>query len=152
MISAICSSILCRSVLAVAVLTLVAGCATNKDRLFDHGGGPTVAELWRQGPSGRGADDTTHRGLLDRRSELRRGIDDGALVDERIRYTREAANEIHSQFRRLPNPDLVMYVYPHLAGGTEQVPIPGYSTVFPLYSRTPYAMPGETARPWRQED
>ena len=30
-------------------------------------------------------------------------------------YTRTAANEIRNLFPRLPNPDLVMYVYPHLA-------------------------------------
>ncbi|WP_444679432.1 TIGR03751 family conjugal transfer lipoprotein [Halomonas sp. E19] len=63
-----------------------------------------------------------------------------------MRYSRDASNEIYSQFRRLPNPDLVMYVFPHLAG-SEQVPVPGYSTVFPLYQRTQYAMPGESARP-----
>ncbi|HGP4256684.1 TPA: TIGR03751 family conjugal transfer lipoprotein, partial [Pseudomonas aeruginosa] len=37
---------------------------------------------------------------------------------------------------------LVMYVYPHLAG-TDPVPVPGYTTVFPLYQRVQYAMPGE---------
>ena len=58
------------------------------------------------------------------------------------RYTRTAQNEIHRQFHRLPNPDLVMYVVPHLAG-TDPVPVPGYSTVFPLYQRVQYAMPGE---------
>ncbi|WP_032959110.1 TIGR03751 family conjugal transfer lipoprotein, partial [Bordetella hinzii] len=57
-------------------------------------------------------------------------------------YTRTAANEIQRQFHRLPNPDLVMYVFPHLAG-TDPVPVPGYSTVFPLYQRVQYAMPGE---------
>ena len=57
-------------------------------------------------------------------------------------YTRTAANEIYRQFHRLPNPDLVMYVFPHLAG-SDPVPVPGYSTVFPLYQRVQYAMPGE---------
>lgn len=64
------------------------------------------------------------------------------------RYTRTAQNEIHRQFHRLPNPDLVMYVFPHLAG-TDPVPVPGYSTVFPLYQRVQYAMPG---RAWRTTD
>lgn len=41
----------------------------------------------------------------------------------------------------LPNPDMVMYLYPHLADGN--TPVPGYSTVFPFYSQTQYAMPGE---------
>src|SRR3546814_20982222 len=49
---------------------------------------------------------------------------------------------IYRQFHRLPNPDLVMYVFPHLAG-TDPVPVPGYSTVFPLYPRVQYAMPGQ---------
>jgi conjugative transfer region lipoprotein (TIGR03751 family) len=57
-------------------------------------------------------------------------------------YTRTAHNEIERQFHRLPNPDLVMYVFPHLAG-TDPVPVPGYSTVFPLYQRVQYALPGE---------
>jgi conjugative transfer region lipoprotein (TIGR03751 family) len=57
-------------------------------------------------------------------------------------YTRTAANEVYSQFHRLPNPDLVMYVFPHLAG-SDPVPVPGYTTVFPLFLRPRYAMPGE---------
>ena len=57
-------------------------------------------------------------------------------------YTRTAHNEVQRQFLRLPNPDLVMYVFPHLAG-SDPVPIPGYTTVFPLYQRVQYAMPGE---------
>jgi len=61
---------------------------------------------------------------------------------EQMRYTRTARNEVHRQFQRLPNPDLVMYVYPHLAG-TDPVPVPGYTTVFPLNQRIQYAMPGE---------
>ena len=66
---------------------------------------------------------------------------DGATADQ-ARYSRTAQNEIYSQFKRLPNPDLVMYVFPHLAG-TDPVPVPGYSTVFPLYQRVQYALPGE---------
>lgn len=57
-------------------------------------------------------------------------------------YTRTAENEIKSQFHRLPDPDLVMYVFPHLAG-SEPVPVPGYSTVFPFYRQLQYALPGE---------
>lgn len=56
-------------------------------------------------------------------------------------YTREAHNEIQSIFPELPNPTLVMYLYPHLAeNGT---PVPGYSTMFTMYDKTHYALPGE---------
>ena len=56
-------------------------------------------------------------------------------------YSRTQESEITQQFPRLPNPDMVMYLYPHLADGN--TPVPGYSTVFPFYSQTQYAMPGE---------
>lgn len=144
------SAMTCRKPMSGVVLlamsiTLLSGCATSKSDMWDVEGAPVMQELWQGGANGTG-DNLTQRGLLDSRSELRRDIGDGALTDQRINYTRSAANEIYSQFPRLPNPDLVMYVFPHLAGA-DPVPIPGYSTVFSLYSRPQYAMPGETARP-----
>ena len=57
-------------------------------------------------------------------------------------YTRAAFNEIDIRFPRLPNPTLVMYVFPHLAGETG-APVPGYATAFPMYEQVEYALPGE---------
>ena len=57
-------------------------------------------------------------------------------------YTREAFNEIDVLFPRLPNPTLVMYVFPHLAGEA-RAPVPGYTTAFPMYEQVEYALPGE---------
>src|SRR3546814_11177602 len=62
------------------------------------------------------------------RQGLRRPLveaDVQAAPGVQARYTRTAQNEIYRQFHRLPNPDLVMYVFPHLAG-TDPVPVPGY--------------------------
>src|SRR3546814_20330157 len=72
------------------------------------------------------------RQLLDARQSLRRPLTEAdvqAAPAEQTRYTRTARNEVYRQFHRLPNPDLVMYVYPHLAG-SDTVPVPGYTTVF----------------------
>ena len=60
-------------------------------------------------------------------------------------YTREVATEIDNLFPRLENPDIVIYVYPHLATRT-RAPIPGYSTVIPLYDQVHYRLPGESQR------
>lgn len=65
---------------------------------------------------------------------------------ELTHYTRTAANEAKNLFPRLPNPDLIMYVFPHLSASAEPVPIPGYTTVFPFYGRVQYAQPGERTR------
>tara|TARA_R110002110_G_scaffold415854_1_gene658299 strand:+ start:32027 stop:32566 length:540 start_codon:yes stop_codon:yes gene_type:complete len=59
-----------------------------------------------------------------------------------IEYTRTTQSELDSLFPRLENPDLVIYVYPHLATRT-RAPIPGYTTVVPLYERVEYRLPGE---------
>jgi conjugative transfer region lipoprotein (TIGR03751 family) len=57
-------------------------------------------------------------------------------------YSRQAFNEIDVLFPRLPNPTLVMYVFPHLSGDTH-APVPGYATAFPMYEQVEYALPGE---------
>lgn len=127
--------------LPLAVLLLLVGCASDKEQLLPHGE-QTMLDIW----NGAGAQGTQQR-LLDARQSLRRPLDQAdrsAPIQQP--YTRTAANEIHSLFPRLPNPDLLMYVYPHLSG-SEQAPIPGYSTVFPFYQRVQYALPGE-----RQEE
>lgn len=62
-------------------------------------------------------------------------------------YTRVEENEMNAQFPQLPNPNIVMYVYPHEAGSDDNLtPIPGYSTVFPMYTHVYYAMSGEVVR------
>ena len=57
-------------------------------------------------------------------------------------YTRTEQRELNGLFPRLPNPDLCMYVYPHLSG--EGSTVPGYTSCFPLYKQNQYALPGET--------
>ncbi|RMV55103.1 hypothetical protein ALP11_00448, partial [Pseudomonas syringae pv. papulans] len=115
---------------------------TNKEQMLPHGQN-TMMDVWNQGTTGS-AGSASGRQLLDARSELRRPIDVRATqpLQDSAAYTRTAQNEIYSQFKRLPNPDLVMYVFPHLAG-SDPAPVPGYTTVFPLYQRVQYAMPGE---------
>jgi conjugative transfer region lipoprotein (TIGR03751 family) len=49
------------------------------------------------------------------------------------------------EFRKIPNPELKVYVYPHFAGNDE-VPIPGYTTVFNSYDHDHYELPNEAGR------
>ncbi|MBX3711089.1 MULTISPECIES: TIGR03751 family conjugal transfer lipoprotein [Pseudomonas] len=136
-------------VLALAVAVL-GGCATSKEDLLTHSD-RTMMDIWQQetGGGGSGTGQVARRQLLDARQSLRRPLTEAnvradvqAAPAEQVRYTRTARNEVYRQFQRLPNPDLGMYVFPHLAG-TDPVPVPGYTTVFPLYQRVQYAMPGE---------
>lgn len=134
------TTFLCLTWISVFSLVLT-GCSTDKETLLPHGA-QTMLDIW----NGAGSQGTQQQ-LLDARQQLRRPlaeVDFSASLQEP--YTRTSENEIHNLFPRLPNPDLVLYVYPHLSG-TELAPVPGYSTVFPFYQRVQYALPGE-----RQED
>jgi conjugative transfer region lipoprotein (TIGR03751 family) len=53
-------------------------------------------------------------------------------------------NEIQG-FHKLANPELTLYVYPHIAG-SEEVPIPGYYTVFNAYDRDHYVLSEKTGK------
>ena len=53
-----------------------------------------------------------------------------------------ALEPLRQRFARVPNPDLVMVVYPHLAKG--KYPVPGYVTVFRCTSR-PVCAPRQVA-------
>lgn len=45
-------------------------------------------------------------------------------------------------YQKISNPELKMYIYPHLAG-KEELPVPGYYTVFNAYTRDHYVLPSE---------
>ena len=121
---------------ALGLISLVlSGCASTKDAVLPQDGPPMKA-IYEQHIQEMGARDP----LVVREALGNRPVVDGegALHG----YTRDAYNEIDTTFPRLPNPSLVMYVFPHLAG-KEQVPVPGYVTTFSMYERVEYALPGE---------
>ncbi|ELW2864727.1 TIGR03751 family conjugal transfer lipoprotein [Salmonella enterica] len=118
----------------IPLLLALAGCSTSQETLLPVDEDTTMLSLWGRQTGGSNT-------LYDQRSQLRRPLTE-MTAQEQQNYTRTAENEIQAQFKRLPNPDMVMYVFPHLTAG-ENVPVPGYTTVFPLHSRVNYALPGE---------
>ncbi len=109
----------------------LAGCAGSKETVLPQNG-PDMKTIYNNHMQGMNQSPNQDIGTL------RTGIGhyDG--------YIRDAANEIDTLFPRLPNPTLVMYVFPHLAG-EDRTPVPGYVTTFPLYERVEFALPGEVS-------
>ena len=80
--------------------------------------------------------------LFDSRSIVRRSLEesDVNLSD----YVRTESTQLHSKFKRIPNPTLYMFVAPHLATDSK-VPVPGYLTEFKMWEKEHYALPGEVS-------
>lgn len=113
---------------------LLGGCASTKDAVLPHDGKP-MHQIYEEHFEQIGEQRADHV-----RKTLPRSPGSGQA--NLHGYTREAQNEIKAMLPRLPNPTLVMFVFPHLAGPAG-VPVPGYATSFPMYERVEYALPGE---------
>lgn len=125
---------------------LLAGCSVTGQRESPINdvtrGSPTVLEVYRGQASG--AEDASRAATSpQRRLRSASGARPIAAGDEDTRRYWSALQPMRQRFARVPNPDLVMVVYPHLARG--KYPVPGYVTVFPMYEQTFYALPGEVA-------
>ncbi|MEW8027958.1 MAG: TIGR03751 family conjugal transfer lipoprotein [Candidatus Thiodiazotropha endolucinida] len=123
----------------IAVLGLIslvlAGCASTKDTVLPQDG-PSMKAIY---------EGHVHEMNADNPQVIRGELGDRPIVagDAALHgYTRDAFNEIDVLFPRLPNPTLVMYIFPHLAGDAG-APVPGYTTAFPMYEQVEYALPGE---------
>lgn len=127
-------------VLLISGITGLTGCVnTSKEAILPQTG-PTMKEVYDRHFAGNGPE----KALVssDRLAAQPRSRSIGHAVTDLSGYTRESFNETRQLFQRLPNPDLVMYVFPHLSG-PEGNPVPGYSTVFSFYETVHYALPGE---------
>ena len=113
------------------------GCGSSMHSLLPQDG-PDMAQIYDRHMQQLAAVDPL--GL--RRERGKRPIHDGET--DLHANGRETIKDIDARFPRLPNPTLVMYVYPHLAAD-EKVPVPGYATSFPMYASVEYALPGEVA-------
>jgi conjugative transfer region lipoprotein (TIGR03751 family) len=125
-----------RPIVTIAWISLaLGGCASTKESVLPQDG-PSMKAIYDAHFEGIGADDPL---------AVRRELGTRPLGDDDVDlagYSRTAHTELETIFPRLPNPTLVMYVFPHLAG-SERVPVPGYATTFTLYERVEYALPGE---------
>ena len=122
--------------LAPAVLTIVAAVFLSACSVA----GPRESPLPKTGPKMIDIYNNHLRQDVDGVSSEQRRFDPSESI-ESIPVRDTTSNPLNNRFARLPNPDLEMHVYPHLAGG--KYPVPGYVTVFPMYESVQYAMPGE---------
>ncbi|EBM4472325.1 TIGR03751 family conjugal transfer lipoprotein [Lelliottia sp. CFBP8978] len=126
-------------ILILLLSLLLAACSTDQKTLLPVDENTTMLSIW-------GKQNNDAQALYDARSVLRRPLDDATLIAQQQQATLSDDNAARALFRRLPNPDLELYIFPHLAG-SEGVPVPGYTTVFPFYNRVQYALPGERTDP-----
>ncbi|WP_318269753.1 TIGR03751 family conjugal transfer lipoprotein [Salinisphaera orenii] len=160
------------SALAACLALSLTGCFSSQSELLPTDKDKTMSSIWHgmTGQSNGGHESSTQPSRLkNARQQLRRplqvkhsddGDGDGAATRTAAyrptaggsRSTPRRRPAVDSRFKRLPNPTLQLYIYPHMDGGGEHVPVPGYTTVFPLYQRPHHARRrGAETSPRRQQ-
>lgn len=114
---------------------LLNGCASSGTAIPQ--GGPTMAEVYADAMR-----ESNSETLNQARAEVPKIAVNNSDKSISTNYTRTSENEINNLFPQLPNPQVVMYVHPHL-NNSDEAPVPGYSTAFSMYEKNYYALPGE---------
>lgn len=122
--------------ISLASLLGLSACSTaGKNPLPQDPQGLTMAEIYRQEthvtPGQYTPDETA---LLNARQTAMPLMTTSNTVDTSLNQT----------FKPLPNPEIGLYVYPHLVSQDgDSEPVPGYMTAFFLYKTNQFALPSE---------
>lgn len=124
------------SLLALFAASLAACSVTqpSSDKLLPDAG-PTTAELI----SGQKSRVSAYFGNGVQADYLGMPLTEGYAPNSA--YSLTHVNELRRDFRKVPNPEIVAYVFPHISDG--ELPVPGYFTMFHLYERDHYALEQE---------
>jgi conjugative transfer region lipoprotein (TIGR03751 family) len=121
---------------------LVTGCATAGKDALPQGGDMTMADIYKQETGLSLNNSTPNSDPSDKELSKARNM---VLTLEKpvyTGYTAIGANTIKNLFKPLPNPEIGLYVFPHLVFlENESQPVPGYTTAFFLYQSNHFAIP-----------
>ena len=127
--------------ISVALSLLLGACSSNPTASELPKKSKTIADIMKRQTGGKVREDYRKPPQTWQTSPAYQPDLIGNHVSNNINYTRSEAKELHGLFPRLSNPDLCMYIYPHLS--LENATVPGYSSCFSLYDQNHYALPGE---------
>ena len=124
------------SLLALCAASLAACSVTqpSSDKLLPDAG-PTTAELI----SGQKSRVSAYFGNGVQADYLGMPLTEGYAPNSS--YSLAHVNELRRDFRKVPNPEIVAYVFPYISDG--ELPVPGYFTMFHLYERDHFALEQE---------
>lgn len=138
----------------ISAILLMAGCATPGANSIPPAGDMTMAQIYYKetglslpddSSSGASADKNSTQDSIDALTAARAAAPG---VNASSDYQGQGATDLtalNAQFKTLPNPQIIVYVSPHLvnAANSSQVPVPGYITSFFMYPQNEFAMPYE---------
>ncbi len=122
---------------ALALAMTISGCSTQ---IKQPDNSPTMGQAYDRALSASSNTDDPNNADNQDLSSVRHLVNQNGFAQ--ANSNSPGNSFVEAEFPMLPNPQLIMYITPHYAGD-EQMPVPGYYTVFPLYEKNYYALPSE---------
>jgi conjugative transfer region lipoprotein (TIGR03751 family) len=120
----------------ISISVELTGCATAGKNTIPQTGDMTMADIYKQ-ETGLTPDSNSGTSNYEEMSKIR------AKVNFQPSYIATGRTQTKNLFKPLPNPEIPIYVYPHLVQQDDGAPVPGYTTAFFLYQKNHFAMPSE---------
>jgi conjugative transfer region lipoprotein (TIGR03751 family) len=120
------------------------GCANPGKGTLPAGGDMTMADIYKQETGIPSEDKTNNDDPHFSLEETRHRMEVLSETTNYRGYTTTSLNQLHHLFKKLNNPEVPLYIYPHLIlQNEEDIPVPGYTTAFFLYQRNQFVLPNE---------
>ena len=126
------------SAVLITVFCSLSGCMNPGKNLIPQGGDMTMSEIYHS--EGAQSSNDSHPRALGKTLKTERA----EKYSDYRGYSASAKNEINNLFHKLPNPQVVIYIYPHMVESSgERYPKPGFSSAFYLYRQNHFAQDWE---------
>jgi conjugative transfer region lipoprotein (TIGR03751 family) len=151
------------SLTIIFLITQLAGCATAGKGALPQGGDMTMAQIYQK-ETGLSMNNDCNAGNQDINQVRQKLHTNGIGYAKHVNYTaysvspdnfykknkkskkckKNKKNSTKQLFKPLDNPEIPMYIYPHLVQTNSGAqPVPGYTTAFFLYRENHFALPSE---------
>lgn len=125
-------------------LLMLGGCTSPGKNMIPQGGSMTMSQIY-QDETGNGSIGTNNANAAaaNNQSNIRARLQNVSQINDSA-YVSMGADKVNSEFKRLPDPEVPIYIYPHFVRlNGQSYPKPGMTTEFFLYKRNHFALPNE---------
>ncbi len=126
-------------VLCSSLLTL-GGCTSPGKNMIPKGGSMTMSQIYQDET---GSESVGANNVANDQSNIRARLQNVSQINDKA-YVSMGADKVKTEFKRLPDPEVPIYIYPHFVRlNGQSYPKPGMTTEFFLYKQNHFALPNE---------
>jgi len=108
--------------------------------MIPKGGSMTMSQIYQDET---GSESVGANNVANDQSNIRARLQNVSQINDKA-YVSMGADKVKTEFKRLPDPEVPIYIYPHFVRlNGQSYPKPGMTTEFFLYKQNHFALPNE---------